>query len=101
MTSLAISSFVLMSSAVLLAAGQTSNPSDFGLGRPATLSLGEALNVTLSANPQIGVQRQQVAFEKGVLRQASGAFDTNFGGSAGQNRLDADYSVARIEKARA
>ncbi len=51
---------------------------------PATLSLANAAQSTLALHPQIGIQEQQVNFNRGVQRQAQGIFDTNIAGNLGQ-----------------
>jgi outer membrane protein TolC len=84
-------------SVIFAANGQTPNPSLFGLNKPDTLALLDALQSTLFTNPSILIQQQQVAYQRGVLRQAAGQFDLGLSGTGTQSYSESPLPVYQVE----
>jgi len=55
----------------------------------------DALRSTLGQQPGIQLQEQQVEFNKGSLRVASGQFDTAFNASVSHNRMDSPLTLSQ------
>jgi outer membrane protein TolC len=70
-----------------------------GAPSPQPLDLLEALQSTLSNQPVLHIQEQQVVATRAVRRQASGPFDTVFGTSFSQNRINNPLTLFNQEEA--
>jgi outer membrane protein TolC len=73
--------------------GQSSAPS------PQPLGLIEALQSTLSNQPALHIQEQQVVASRGASQQASGSFDTVIGTTFSQNRINNPLTLFNQEQA--
>ena len=88
---LAIGAILLICS--LRSLGQSSAPS------PPPLGLLEALQATLSNQPALHIEEQQVVSSRAVRRQASGPFDTVIGTTLSQNRINNPLTIFDQEQA--
>ena len=73
--------------------GQSSVPS------PPPLGLLEALQSTLANQPALHIGEQQVVSSRAIRRQTSGAFDTVFGTTLSQNRINNPLTLFNQEEA--
>jgi outer membrane protein TolC len=73
--------------------GQSSEPT------PQPLGLVEALQSTLSNQPALHIEEQQVISSRAVRRQASGAFDTVIETTLSQNRINNPLTLFNQEQA--
>jgi len=73
--------------------GQSSVPS------PQPLGLLEALQSTLANQPALHIGEQQVVSSRAIRRETSGAFDTVFGTTLSQNRINNPLTLFNQEEA--
>lgn len=70
-----------------------------GAPTPQPLGLIEALQLTLSNQPALHIQEQQVVSSRAIHRQAGGTFDTVIGTTLSQNRTNNPLTVFDQEEA--
>jgi len=77
-----------LATVAILLVGCLRSPGQSSVPSPQPLGLIEALQSTLTNQPALHIEEQQVVSSRAFRRQASGAFDTALGTTLSQNRIN-------------